>query len=756
MDFDFRDLGSSDWQKRRQAVERLLQNSTPAALKELLRVLRERQEDLSLLNAAIQVLQHNALPVMADLVELLQDEDTDTRIYAAQALGQFNHVLAIPPLVKALEDPDPNVRYHAIDSLGQLRAVQAVPALRSLLNPPDFFLTFPALHALARIGDTSVAPDILPLLDDPVLGGAAAEALGELGAPGDVPALLAWMDSPQGDLLQGCAALARLAERFASQEDWIADKVQRNLSPALKERLLAAVGQASAAQLPSLVTVLGWLDDEQVYRVLLTLLERPEARPSVERTLVARGASALPALLKALPAFDGEALRTLVGVLGAIGDERALPLLTSLLSSSDISLVVEVVAALGKIGAPQSLDDLLELLRHPSGLVRRAAVAAVNSLGHPRHTERLLPLCTHPDPRVRAAAVESLAYFADHRAVPCILQSVDDEAEIVQLAAVKALGVLKIGRTLDVFGRAVRSPHASVRAAAMQSLALVEWEAARPLLDAGLHDEDDWVRLHACRALGVRKIPAESIVPLLASLAQSDPALHVRLTAIEALGQVGGSLAWDALLSLLDDNSPEIVEAALQGLSLAYTPEKMLPLPSALFRDAPEKRQAFVRRLGTSVSPGAVFLLRSVAEQDPNFEVRTAALEMLAALPLPDVPRALVVLLERSPDVLRTQNVCLRYGLACLDFILERLPESRSLRRRAVPVLQGWASQSPRSLNALLNLSRDPDAGIRKAAAAALFVQTHPSAYQRLREMQREDPNPEVRLAIQDLLENQA
>ncbi len=745
MNFPLDDLTSSDWQTRRTAVERLLKQADPHTLEQLLRVLKERQDDLGLLNAALQVLQRNALPVIATLAELLRDEDTDTRIYAAQALGQFGHAAAVPLLLDALEDPDPNVRYHAIDSLGQLRAVQAVPALREYLQTPDFFLTFPAIEALAAIGDPSVLPDLLPLLDDAILSPAVVDALGSIGTPREIPHLLTWMAAPHADVLLGCRALVRLAERFPSPAGRVPGLVRTGMPPQTRQRLLQVAAGGAAQGIEDVITVLGWLEGRDVQRALVALLRNESSRPVAARALQGMGPQALPVVLESLPETEDSVRVHLVRILGSWGDARAVPALITLLGSGTASVVTEAAAALGKIGARESFDALLQQLRHPSGLVRRAVVAAINSLGHPEHTRRLLPLAQDPDPRVRAAVIDSLGYFAAPEAEKTILQALTDPTEIVQLAAVKALGVLDTPRAREALAEVAHSPSDRVRAAVMQAIALSE--AGRPVLEAGLADSSPWVRLYACRGLAVLAPHPQSIARLL-DVARNDSALHVRLTAIEALGTLGGASVQEPLQTLLDDPAADVREAALRALLRSAAPVNVPHLWNRLHAHPVEERLQFMRTLQEVQTSNSVQVLTALAWQDEAFEVRNAALSALKDMPPSLVSEALVVLAERSPDEIQVLNACLEMGLAILPPLLARLSQSDpAFRQRAVKLLQAWAMQSEEARKALLALSHDADTGVRMAVVRTLSLLASDDALDCLQRMAHEDPALEVRSA---------
>ena len=156
----------------------------------------------------------------ADLPELLREalhgEDRDLRTLAL-AFG------ATPAAGGGARTPD------EVEALGngpataiaELAAREAIPALRRALvaGEPE------AARALGRLRAVEAREELVAALDDPRIGGVAAEALGELGDPASIPALLAWAErtprvvGPDGDpepaafALDAAAKLQRLARR---------------------------------------------------------------------------------------------------------------------------------------------------------------------------------------------------------------------------------------------------------------------------------------------------------------------------------------------------------------------------------------------------------------------------------------------------------------------------------------------------------------------------------------------------------------
>ena len=90
-------------------------------------------------------------------IEQLKDRDPDTRVRAAQALGEMRDRTAVAALARALKDGDQNVRLAAVRALGRIgpRANAAAPALRHVLTENDAHLREEAGWALEKIGAAS-------------------------------------------------------------------------------------------------------------------------------------------------------------------------------------------------------------------------------------------------------------------------------------------------------------------------------------------------------------------------------------------------------------------------------------------------------------------------------------------------------------------------------------------------------------------------------------------------------------------------
>lgn len=561
-------LRDESWRVRRVAVEGLSRRAAPDAIAALLASVRENHHHLGLLNSALQVLAMSDVDTLSPLVEFLKGDDADLRIQAALALGEQRDVRAAPALLGALEDADQNVRYHAIEALGKLRAAEAADALAGVAETRDFFLAFPALDALARIGDARIAPRVAPLLEDEMLREAAADVLGQLGDEETVAPLAALLNAPEASAPVVARALAALHDRYEKlygEGAYIADLSRAGINATGAHNLLDALDDSSPEELRPLALVIGWLEGAAVERALTRLLGHADARGEVVEALVRHGSRVTDLLVEQLGSEDLEIRKAAVVALGRIGDARAAPSLIELLDE-DSELVIPAADALAKIGDPRAFEALLALVGDPNAAVRQSVVGALNSLGSPLMPGRVLPLLEDDDPNVRESAVKVAGYFGYPECVELLLERCMDEDERVRRAAIEHLPFIEDERATPALVRALRKETPKVRAAAAGALALAEGaEVAASLIDA-LADEDSWVRYFAARSLGRLKVAQSA--DALAALARDDKAHHVRIAAVEALGNIGGETLVRAVTPLLKSDDPDLARVAASALGM--------------------------------------------------------------------------------------------------------------------------------------------------------------------------------------------
>jgi HEAT repeat protein len=560
-------LSDMRWHARRTAASNLAQSSDAALIDTLMYALRTQHQNPSVLNSVLQVLALTKVDVVPALIASMESADPEVREYTALALGQQRDRRAVPMLLRALDDPDVNVRYYTIEALGQIRAAEAVDRLLPVVETRDFFLTFPALDALALIGDPRAVPSILPLLEDELLQAPAIAALGALGDAEIVGPLVALLDNPNTSttaIAQALEALQARCEATNKGGAHIPELVRQAVTGAGVQNVIDALPNASAAELPALAQVLGWLNGPLVQGALVRLLSQPAAREEAVDALVGHGAAVTDLLIEQLAAEDSETSQAAAVALGRIGDARAVPALLRLLDQ-DVDLAVAAAGALGGIGDPRAFEALIGLIGSAEPALRQATISALNSLGHADMPDRIAALLRHPDASVRESAVKIAGYFGYAQLVEALLACCADDDERVRSAAVEHLPYLEDPRVLPVLVHALGDDAPRVRAAAARAFGQVEPAEALPHLLAAARDPDPWVRYYVAHTLGRHRYTEAT--QALTQLARTDPATQVRVAAIKALGKVGGPGVVPLIRAFADADNADIAQASAEALA---------------------------------------------------------------------------------------------------------------------------------------------------------------------------------------------
>jgi HEAT repeat protein len=107
-------------------------------------------------------------------------------------------------------------------------------------------------------------------------------------------------------------------------------------------------------------------------------------------------------------------------------------------------------------------------------------------------------------------------------------------------------------------------PDPIVRQAVIRAIAEFRTPIAQQVLEAGLADENEAVRVACCKALGQRAEVAS--VKSLANSLRADEDIDVRLAAAEALGKIKSPEAVQAIRVALDDRDPAMQYAGVQSM----------------------------------------------------------------------------------------------------------------------------------------------------------------------------------------------
>ena len=748
-------IADDDWQVRRAAVRALAARQDASLVDAVVTALRDGHHNFSLLSSALQLLTLTGVDLTDALIGLMRDPDPDLRMQATLALGTQHQPAAVDALLAALDDPDENVRFHAIESLGRLGPPAAIEPLARLAESRDFFLAFPAIEALVRINDAMVAPRLTPLLSDPMLAGAAADALAQVGDEDAMGALVDALNqggAPIAAVVDAIAGIHRRAEAMFASAAEIEELVARTLTPAASGRVLDAMARASGAHLRHLVVVVGWLRDDRVPAALARLLGSVDVNREAVEALVRFGAPAVALLIELVGQGGTASRRAAIVALGRIGDVRATPALTALLDEDHREHWVSIAGSLARLGDGRAFEPLLPLLGDGDAAIRQAAVGALNSIGHPAMASRIAALLEDRNPHARESAVKIAGYFGYEACVDRVLEACRDSEEPVRCAALEHLPYFDDPRALDALAAAIAAETPRVRAAAAEALGAMTGRDAQALLHVAIDDAEPWVRYFA--AIGLGRQGDVSAVDRLSRVATSDPAPHVRAAAIEALGAVGGEAAV-ALVAPLAADEGEVGDTAVRVLGRLGSGGDAGTLQAALRSSLAPRRLAAIDAIAaqaSQASPGAIDLLRWTVSADSELRVRTAALGALATLARVDsetgrsAVQALVACLGETTAREDAVTALARLPPSAIPSIAEALGADDPRTRRGVVETLGRIAH-PAASAYLQHSLADSDPVVRRQAVVALSRFGTRGLTQRLSSMAHQDPSTAVRQA---------
>jgi len=180
-----------------------------------------KEPDANTRMKAAQILGENREPrAVEPLGAALADPDSGVRQRAAEALGRIG-APALKHLITALDDPEAQVRQLATKALGQIGSAEVVEPLVIALRSPDADVSHQAAFALNKIGAPAVDSLIAALRDrDPNLRWNAARLLGEIGDARAAPELKRVAQEDEGKTRSG--------KRVAAAAKMAAEKVRGN------------------------------------------------------------------------------------------------------------------------------------------------------------------------------------------------------------------------------------------------------------------------------------------------------------------------------------------------------------------------------------------------------------------------------------------------------------------------------------------------------------------------------------------------
>lgn len=562
-----------------------------------------RIEDAQVRNLAMDILRQIGDQDIGSIFNLLQDEDVDIRIFAADILGSTANILAVPHLCQALlHDPEVNVRYQAAVSLGNLSFVEAANCLNQAINDEEW-VQFSVIEALLKIRSESSIDALIKAMPESsdLVSSMIADALAEMGNIKAVPLLLKRLESSPKALrnkivkavvrIMGGRGLTLLPtlEQANFKEYLLAalgDEDEDIQDQAISGLVIMNVAEA-AGPIIDLADKLDPDEDDHHDRLdrIAKALADIGSMPALEAALHSGKPSRIDLAVRALRLLPGSRAASLLKhffqgqernlqrlVLDALvqvaGDGDAPFFIDLLTSHNDGHVLKQSLRFLGRLGPqPKAADKIFALLDHPYPDVREAALETCIAIGDQNMMDKFQQMASSPDPAKRAMALLGLGNLgcADH--LDLIRQGLEDESPEVRKAALEA-SIKLCGLTEEVFAlisQRLQDEDREVRLALVSLLGECNCNLVDvvPIIKMALTDAYDWVRVRAVEALGNLRVA--DAVPDLAAMLQDGNRL-ISLKIVWALGRIGGPAAFQILMDVLNSDDQELVSAAEEAI----------------------------------------------------------------------------------------------------------------------------------------------------------------------------------------------
>ncbi|APR81501.1 HEAT repeat protein [Minicystis rosea] len=515
-----------------------------------------------------------------------------------------------------------------------------------------------------------------------------ADRWAALGASG-VPELVEMLADPSWTVRRGVvASLAALGDEAVS---------------ALCEALVTHRDNEAriAGAVDALVASTGAVDAAVI---ALSLHDDPAIIADAAHILGRRHSAAAVARLAELAAHrDDNVAVAAIEALGRVGGRAAVGSLVQAVTSGNFFRTFPAIDVLGRSGDPRAIEPLATLLPDPRYMLE--AARALGRSGSRSAVDPLVRLLAQPSAAITRVAAAALADLRErHRERYGLVEPIDDA---LRRAAPMPASARRLAQALDAASQIEQAAICALLgalggdAAAAELTALVDGPpnvaaaAAAALVQLGGSAD---ARLFASlqkrnsekRRLLLPLVTGRAAAPVvIACLDDPDP--EVRAAACDALARIGAVDAAPQIFALLGDGSVRVVHAAISAVQSLGGPRTEALALAAASEGTPSVRRAALRILAYFgyASAREVFLA-NVADPDPR--VRDAAIQGLAFV---DDPRGLDALLDvsRAPDA-----------------------HTRATSARTL----GQCAPEPRVVTRLLQLLDDEDSWCRYYACQAL------------------------------------
>jgi len=360
-------LRSPDWFERKKAIAFMVEHPEDEYIELIEGFLRDHS-DANTRNGAMELLRALGTRAVPHLIRLLGDRDEDVRIFSANMLGDIKDLRAVLPLIHALKDNSPNVRAASAEALGKIKSPEALAHLEKCLSD-DPWVGQAAIDAIGEIGGDGALRILYHAIENPHCRDMAIDAIGRAGDSNSIRVLTPLIESGRCSET-ALMAIVRIVERENS-------KPMPEYFVSLMPMLLSLKDSPRPELRTSAMKALCWSEQVSAIPCLVDAIGEEELQEYAIEGLLSIGKKAVPSIIDALKNPDKRGRPILAKILSMLGEHMALARFTD---DIDPEVRVEAALALGKVPSERSVRLLSELLSDTEEEVRAAAARAIDSL----------------------------------------------------------------------------------------------------------------------------------------------------------------------------------------------------------------------------------------------------------------------------------------------------------------------------------------------------------------------------------------
>ncbi len=403
-----------------------------------------------------------------------------------------------------------------------------------------------------------------------------------------------------------------------ADENWLLDDRYRSPRNAPFAKALGRSGYVGS--LAEVIAAFSRADDVRL--LVAALRDKDEALQWGAGEALSRvGERAVGPLLAALPDLKWVSQRAAAGrAMGSMGELARGPLLGAL---KDANAIVREVAAvgLGEMKASEAVGPLIAALKDKGEYVRLSAARALGQVGDPKAVAPLAAVLKdeHLDWRLRAWALHALQSIGAS-AVDPLIEALKNADAFLKAKAAKALGEIGDPKAIKPLAESLRHPDGLVYLNSIDALAAIDDPKATAALiefcaDCALYSRDTLARALAAKG--------QAVVPALVAALETGNS-QTQQVAVDALGQIGGARAIEALIATWSGPNTRLHLRSAMVLRLMGKPTVPF-LIKALDSSNWRARWEAAGCLGVVGDGRALKPLSDVASRDPRGLVRQEA-----------------------------------------------------------------------------------------------------------------------------------